>query len=286
MPKTLVVVERPAKAKTIEKYLGGDYTVRASDGHIRDLPKSRARRGRRARLRARLHGPRGVRSATSRELKGPEEGGGPGPCDGLRPRGRGHRVPRRDHPGVVSGRREARDVHRDHQGSDPRGVPRAARDRHEARRRAAGPARARPAGRLPDLAAALEARPPGPVRRPRAVRRGPPDRRARARDPGVQPDRVLERRRPPHARRRPQPFLARLVEVPEGKLAASPDKKGVAARRRARRRPARRTAEPRRATASRMWSARSASARRRRRSPPPRCSRRPPASSGSRRARR
>ncbi len=40
MPKTLVVVESPAKAKTIEKYLGGDYTVRASYGHIRDLPKS------------------------------------------------------------------------------------------------------------------------------------------------------------------------------------------------------------------------------------------------------
>jgi DNA topoisomerase-1 len=35
------VVESPAKAKTIEKYLGGDYTVRASYGHIRDLPKSK-----------------------------------------------------------------------------------------------------------------------------------------------------------------------------------------------------------------------------------------------------
>src|SRR4030095_3519080 len=40
MIKTLVVVESPAKAKTIEKYLGGDYAVRASYGHIRDLPKS------------------------------------------------------------------------------------------------------------------------------------------------------------------------------------------------------------------------------------------------------
>ena len=39
MPKTLVVVESPAKAKTIEKYLGGDYAVRASYGHIRDLGK-------------------------------------------------------------------------------------------------------------------------------------------------------------------------------------------------------------------------------------------------------
>ncbi len=36
----LVIVESPAKAKTIEKYLGKGYTVRASVGHIRDLPKS------------------------------------------------------------------------------------------------------------------------------------------------------------------------------------------------------------------------------------------------------
>src|ERR671915_441522 len=40
MSGTLVVVESPAKAKTIEKYLGGDYAVRASFGHVRDLPKS------------------------------------------------------------------------------------------------------------------------------------------------------------------------------------------------------------------------------------------------------
>ncbi len=40
MARTLVVVESPAKAKTIEKYLGPDYAVRASYGHIRDLPKS------------------------------------------------------------------------------------------------------------------------------------------------------------------------------------------------------------------------------------------------------
>ena len=34
----LVIVESPAKAKTINKYLGGNYTVLASYGHIRDLP--------------------------------------------------------------------------------------------------------------------------------------------------------------------------------------------------------------------------------------------------------
>ena len=40
MTKTLVVVESPAKAKTIARYLGKDFDVRASVGHIRDLPAS------------------------------------------------------------------------------------------------------------------------------------------------------------------------------------------------------------------------------------------------------
>lgn len=38
--KTLVIVESPAKSKTIEKFLGPDYIVKASMGHLRDLPKS------------------------------------------------------------------------------------------------------------------------------------------------------------------------------------------------------------------------------------------------------
>src|SRR2546427_2117116 len=41
MAKSLVVVESPAKAKTINKYLGRDFKVVASMGHIRDLPKSK-----------------------------------------------------------------------------------------------------------------------------------------------------------------------------------------------------------------------------------------------------
>jgi DNA topoisomerase-1 len=39
--KNLVIVESPAKARTINKYLGADYEVVASKGHVRDLPKSR-----------------------------------------------------------------------------------------------------------------------------------------------------------------------------------------------------------------------------------------------------
>ena len=40
MAKNLVIVESPAKAKTIEGYLGKDFVVRSSYGHVRDLVKS------------------------------------------------------------------------------------------------------------------------------------------------------------------------------------------------------------------------------------------------------
>ena len=40
MSKSLIIVESPAKVKTISKFLGNDFTVKASVGHIRDLPSS------------------------------------------------------------------------------------------------------------------------------------------------------------------------------------------------------------------------------------------------------
>ena len=41
MADNLVIVESPAKAKTIQKFLGNDYTVKSSFGHIRDLQEKK-----------------------------------------------------------------------------------------------------------------------------------------------------------------------------------------------------------------------------------------------------
>ena len=41
MKKKLVIVESPAKARTLSRILGSDYSLKASMGHVRDLPKSK-----------------------------------------------------------------------------------------------------------------------------------------------------------------------------------------------------------------------------------------------------
>ena len=112
-----------------------------------------------------------------------------------RPRGRGDRLAPASRPPDLRDRAAApRRLPRDHAGGREGGVRAPARDRHEARRRAAGPPRPRPAGRLPAEPLPLEEGPPRPLRRARAVRRGAPGRRARARDPGLRPAGVLDDR--------------------------------------------------------------------------------------------
>ncbi len=48
MGKSLVIVESPAKAKTINKYLGKDFIVKSSVGHVRDLPTAGQSTGKKA----------------------------------------------------------------------------------------------------------------------------------------------------------------------------------------------------------------------------------------------
>ncbi len=194
MAKNLVIVESPAKAKTLGKYLGRNYIVKASVGHVVDLPKSKLGvdiendfKPDYAVIHGKIEGHRRAQEGRKRQRKH---------LLGARPRsrGRGHRVAHRraarqqkEHP--------SRPLQRDHEEGGSGGDQEAAEARPGQVRRAAGSARPRSARRLPAEPASVGQGPPRSLGRARAVGRRAPDHRARTRHPGLRQGRVLDDRR-------------------------------------------------------------------------------------------
>ena len=274
--RRLVIVESPAKAKTIAGYLGKDYMVESSIGHIRDLPHSAAevpaaleagavgaaRRERRPRLRAALRRRSEEEDGRHRPAGEAQVGRRAAARDGRRPRGRGDRLASR--PGAEPEGAGAPDgVPRDHEARDRAGARGDARHRRRPRRRAGDAAHPRPPLRLRGLARPLAQGDEGPLGRPGAVGRDAARRRARARADRVPRRRVLGHRRArshPGARSTRGSRRSTASKVAQGRDFA---RNGDAHDRR--RRPARRgrraRASPPRSTAPRSPSARSSASR-------------------------
>ena len=266
---TLVVVESPAKAKTIKKYLGRAYEVKASVGHVMDLPKSkigvdieqrlhpRVRRhqgqdeGRSPRSSARPARPTAVLLATDPDREGEaiawhiaEELGAAGGDEHVR------RVLFNE---ITKNAIQRRIEH-------PRQLDRQKFDAQQARR-------------ILDRLVGYQISPilwkqgaARPVGGPRAVGRGAPGGGARARDRGLRARGVLDARRRPggaRCRRRSAPGSSKVdgqkAELKDGDTARGAGRRAPGARRASRWPPS---------------SARSGAATRRRPSSPPRCSRR------------
>ena len=206
VPKNLVIVESPAKARTIERYLGADYRVLASYGHVRDLPEnpgkgkfgvdvdhdfepeyviSTDRRKQVADIEKAAKSADAIYLATDLDREGEAIAWHVAEAT--------HMADDEDPPG---------DVQRDHRIGDPRGVRPSAPDRPAPRRCAAGPADRGSARRLHAEPAPLAQGPRRSVGRARPVRGGPARRRARTRDQRLHAARVLDHRGAP---RRPPP---------------------------------------------------------------------------------
>ncbi len=191
---SLVIVESPTKAKTIGKYLGPGYDVKATVGHLRDLPTRElgvdVERG----FEPKYVTIKGKTKTLSELKKAARTASDDLPRHRPGPRGRGDRLARR-RPDLESKAPTHRvlfdeitkDAIRD-------AMRRSGADRRPQGRRAAGPTDPRPARRLqgePDPVAHHQDR---PLRRSGADRRSPAPRRARAGDPRLHAAGVLEHR--------------------------------------------------------------------------------------------
>ncbi len=103
MGKSLVIVESKAKAKTINKFLGRGFTVKASIGHVRDLPKKGWRSTSRTDFEPTYATIRGKGKVLKELREAAEEGRHGLPRVRLRPRRRGHRVAHRRTPQAARG---------------------------------------------------------------------------------------------------------------------------------------------------------------------------------------
>ena len=244
MPKSLVIVESPAKAKTLEKFLGRDFKVLASYGHVRDLPRKGLGVDREHHYKPSYELLAG-KEKTINELKkaakaadnvylaaDPDREGEAISWhlqEALKP-GAGKTIFRRVRFNEITKKAvlAAMEAGR--------------RDRRTPRRRPAGPPHHRPARRLRGLGPPLEKDLAGPLRRPRPDGRPADHLRARERDRGVRPGRVLDGRRdaggkddPPPSRRDCPRSTARSSSS-TGRTRACRTKRGRARARRGRRR--------------------------------------------------
>ena len=186
----VLVVESPAKAKTIGKYLGPGFTVLASYGHVRDLPAKDGSVRPDEDFAMDWEVDSLVPEAHRRHRQGGHQGRQALPRHRPGSRGRGDLLARARHPGAQEGaagrRRQAGHLQRHHQAVGARRRRPSARPRPAADRRLPRPPRARLSGRLHPLAGAVAQAAGQPLGRPRAVGGAAPDLRARGRDRGLQ----------------------------------------------------------------------------------------------------